>query len=69
MSERKKTSFNLDLGIYEKLRILAEKHRRSMSAQVEHYIESDWESYSPEHMRQYAAILADAREQYVTEGE
>ena len=68
MSERAKTSFNLDKGIYEKLRILARKHRRSMTAQVEHYIATDWESYSPERMRQYAATLSDARAKYSTDG-
>jgi plasmid stability protein len=69
MTDRQKTSFRLDKSLYEKLRILAAQHRRSMTAQVEHYIATDWESYSPDRMRQYAGALSDARAEYTTEGE
>jgi len=42
MSEKKRTSFYLDTSIIKKLRELAGSERRSMSAQVEMYVDEHW---------------------------
>jgi len=45
MSEKKRTSFYLDEQIIERLREMAEAERRSMSAQIECYVDDHWRGY------------------------
>ena len=45
MSEKKRTSFYLDEQIIERLREMAEAERRSMSAQIECYVDDHWRNH------------------------